>query len=416
MRHPGRQPGAEKPAALPELMTLSSGEPVTTGEDWARRRQEILALYSRHIYGAMPDPAGERIAWRLSEEPRTGGTLLTVEVTAGGRSASVEALVTLPRGPAPAGGWPFFVEYAPWHYRSFFTRQWVTGISPNCRYAAERGYAGLQYDPTRAAEDSGKRTGAFFHLYPHIPGDPEADRGVLLAWAWGVSRILDALEQGAGETLGIHPGLSLVAGVSRWGKSAAVAGAYDPRIRVTIPVCSGLGGTAVFRTDNHGKTYDLRRLGGPADWVNASRNEPLSNLQGGEGYWFCGAFAGFDGPESLPVDQHMLCALAAGPDRHLVLVTGITSEGWNNTEGQCLAWLASQPVWDLLGVPGHNNLLLHLDGHALLPTDMEAILDYCDSRLLGREPPRPLPPMDGALFLEDNRARLDPLFAPYLPR
>ena len=44
---------------------------------------------------------------------------------------------------------------------------------------------------------------------------------------------------------------------------------------------------------------------------------------------------------------------------------------------------------------------------------METILDYCDLHLLGRPGAEPAP-MDGALFLEDNRERLDPLFAPYL--
>ena len=109
----------------------------------------------------------------------------------------------------------------------------------------------------------------------------------------------------------------------------------------------------------------------------------------------------------------MLCALAAGRDRHLIIVTGIVSEGWNNTEGQCLAYAASQPVWDLLGQGGSNNMLIHLDGHAILRTDMEFILDYCDVHLLGVPADAvrsDLTRMKGNLFLEDNRDRLDPLF------
>ncbi|MBR4458870.1 MAG: hypothetical protein IKS31_07925 [Clostridia bacterium] len=399
---------------LPELMTFLNGDAVETPEDWEIRRKELLELYSRYVYGYMPDPAGEKVSWTLSEEPETHGTLLEVTVEANGRSGQIAALITLPDGEAPAGGWPFFVEYAPWHYRDWFSKEWVTAVSQNCRYAASRGYAGVQYDPSLASSDNNLRTGAFFRLYPYGErGNPQSTRGVLLAWAWGVSKIIDAMEAGAGEALHIDPALSLVGGVSRWGKSAAVAGAYDPRIRVTIPSCSGLGGTAVFRTDNHGKTYDLTRLGGPAAWVNESQNEPFSNLKGGEGYWFCGNFVSVPTVRNLPVDQHMLCALAAGPGRHLILVTGITSEGWNNTEGQCLAWCASRPVWDLLGIGGNSNILIHLDGHAILPSDMEAILDYCDSRLLGRGEAEPQP-MDGAVFLRDNRDRLDPLFAPYL--
>ncbi|MBR4711639.1 MAG: hypothetical protein IKP10_06360 [Clostridia bacterium] len=399
---------------LPDLMTFVDGTPVETPDDWERRREELLDLYGRYVYGFMPDPKGESVSYALSVEPVTGSTLLTVTVEANGRSGEIAALITLPEGEAPAGGRPFFLEYAPWHYRDWVTKAEVTAVSPNCRMAAARGYAGVQYDPSSASSDNSFRTGAFFKLYPYTErGNPDAPRGVLLAWAWGVSKIIDALEAGAGKELGIDPSLSIVGGVSRWGKSAAVAGAYDRRIRVTVPSCSGQGGTAVFRTSNAGKTYDLSSLGGPSDWVNTSVNEPLANLKGGEGYWFCGGFAGIAAAENLPVDQHMLCALAAGPGRHLIVVTGITSEGWNNTEGQCLAWRASQPVWDLLGIGSHNNMLIHLDGHAILPSDMDAILDYCDRWLLGREDVSPVP-MDGALFLRSNRDRLDPAFAPYL--
>jgi endo-1,4-beta-xylanase len=110
----------------------------------------------------------------------------------------------------------------------------------------------------------------------------------------------------------------------------------------------------------------------------------------------------------------MLCALAAGKNRHLIMVTGITSEGWNNTEGQCLAFAASQPAWDLLGCGEQNNMIIHLDGHAVLPSDLEQILDYCDIRLPGIQPenlPDSLPRMRADLFLTENRDVLDPLFA-----
>ena len=113
------------------------------------------------------------------------------------------------------------------------------------------------------------------------------------------------------------------------------------------------------------------------------------------------------------MDQHMLCALAAGKDRHMIIITGVTSEGWNNTEGQCLAYVGSQSAWDLLGAGSQNNMIIHLDGHAILPSDMEYILDYCDVHLFGRkreEIASDLSAMKGNLFLEANRDRLGPEF------
>ncbi len=409
----------EKQNGLPALMRFEDGGEVRTQEDWARRRAEILELYAEFMYGYMPDKTGEATEWTLEEEPETGGILLKITVRTDCRSASFSVLAGIPDTDKPASGYPFYIEYWPWHYRDWFTKEWVTGFSDNCRYAMERGYAAIQYDCSQVAQDNASFTGAFYQLYPYDKTDPKQQRGVLLAWAWGVGKIIDALEGGAGKALGIHPGLSLVGGVSRYGKSAAIAGAFDERIRITVPSCSGAGGIAVYRTDNHGKAYDLRSLGGPESWVNESINEPFSNLQGGEGYWFCGAFTKIPSVEHLPVDQHMLCALTAGRDRHLIIVTGITSEGWNNTEGQCLAYIASQPVWDLMGCGDQNNMIIHLDGHAILRPDMETILDYCDVHLMGvpREKTNSdLTRMKGELFLQDNRDVLDPLFAPYLEK
>ncbi|MBR4068411.1 MAG: hypothetical protein IKK08_07275 [Clostridia bacterium] len=404
---------------LPELMQLQDGTPVTTPEDWSKRRQELLELYSFYMYGYMPDAAQETLSYTLEDEPVTGEKLLTITVTVGETSADFSVLVTLPEGEKPEGGFPYFIDYTPYHYQSWFTHQWVTEVSANCRYAASRGYAGINYDCSAVAQDNRNFSGAFYTLYPYKLLDQQSRNGTLLAWAWGVSKIIDVMEQGAGAELGIDPALSLVGGVSRYGKSVAVAGAYDERIKVVIPSCSGAGGIATYRTNNSGKTYDLTSLGGSSAWTNTSANEPLSNLQGGEGYWFCGRFAVIPSVEQIPVDQHMLAAMVASPDRHMIIVTGITSEGWNNTEGQCLAYAASQPVWDLLGCPEQNNMIIHLDGHAILQSDMQMILDYCDVHLFGKAPEdvkTDLSQMKGNLFLEKNREILYPEFAPYLEK
>ena len=399
--------GAVPRGSLPELMRLSDGTPVKTPEQWERRRQEIMSLYETTMYGRMPDSAQETVSGRISagEEPQVRN--LEVTVCRNERAVSFPVRVTLPE--KPAAGLACFLEYCPF---SWFGKPL---ISPNSKLAAARGYAAIQYDPLSVASDDDSCRGAYYELYPSDPSHERQD-GVLLAWAWGAGRILDALEAGAGAELGIDPGKCMVAGVSRYGKSAAVAGAYDRRFRVTIPSCSGAGGVAVYRTNNHGKTYDLSSLGGPAAWVNESGNEPFENLTGGEGYWFCPAFRRMKNAEELPVDQHMLCALAAGKDRHLIVVTGIMSEGWNNTEGQCLAWLASQPVWNLLGAGGQNQMIIHLDGHAILPSDLDMILDYCDVHLFGKDRKAvgtDLSAMRGNLFLAENRERLDPAFDRY---
>ena len=389
---------------LPELMRFADGRRVETPEEWKERRREILTLFEASVYGQMPDLSQEKVTYEIV----SGGTArmheMRITVRREGKTASFTVRVTLPE--TSAACIPCYIEYCPF---SWFGKPLN---SPNMKTAADRGYAAIQYDPTAVASDNDLHEGAYSELYPYS-GEQERQDGVLLDWAWGACKVLDALEAGAGRELGIDPARCMVAGVSRYGKSAAVAGAYDERFRVTIPSCSGAGGIAVFRTDNHGKTYDLSPLGGPEAWTNESINEPFENLTGGEGYWFCRNFRQTKRAEDLPVDQHMLCALAAGKDRHLIVITGITSEGCNNTEGQCLAYIASQPVWDLLGAGDQNNMIIHLDGHAILPSDMECILDYCDVHLRGKgrdDVQGGLSGMKGQLFLKHNRGRLDPAF------
>ena len=410
-KEPARTSGAfrapettDQRKTLPELMRFTDGRPVETAEQWTERRKEILALFETCMYGKIPDASREKVTYAIAPDGTAQARELKITVCLEEKETSFTVRVTLPD--EPVSGMPCYIEYCPF---SWFGKPLV---SPNMKIAADRGYAAIQYDPASVASDNDLHQGAYFTLYPYS-GERDRQDGVLLAWAWGACRILDAVEAVAGRELGIDPELCMVAGVSRYGKSAAVAGAYDERFRVTIPSCSGAGGIAVYRTDNHGKTYDLSSLGGPEAWVNESVNEPFENLTGGEGYWFCRNFRQMKRAEDLPVDQHMLCALAAGKGRHLIIITGITSEGWNNTEGQCLAYIASQPVWDLLGEGDGNNMIIHLDGHAILPSDLATVLDYCDVHLLGKGRDAvsgSLSGMKGSLFLEDNRDRLDPMF------
>ncbi len=403
-------------AGLPDMMKFNDGRDVVTAEDWELRRQEILDLYSYYMYGYMPDKTLENLTYTVTD-PKGGqaGKELNITVEKDGVSATFSVLFTLPETEAPEGGYPYFIEYSGYKM-SFWGMEWWTGPSGNQTFAANRGYAGVAYDPTSVASDSDARTGAFYTLYPYGE-DYKSQNGSLMGWAWGVSKIIDALEAGAAEELNINVENCLVGGVSRYGKGTAVAGAYEPRIKVVIPSCSGAGGLAIYRTNNQGKVYDLSSLGGSEAWTNTSANEPLSNLQGGEAYWFCGNFAKIPGVEAIPVDQHMLAALVADPDRHMIIVTGVTSEGWNNTEGQCLAYVASQEAWDLLGVGDQNNMIIHLDGHAILTSDMQYILDYCDVYLYGKDPSEvesDLSEMKGNLFLEHNRDNLYEEFEPYL--
>jgi hypothetical protein len=68
---------------------------------------------------------------------------------------------------------------------------------------------------------------------------------MLVAWAWGLSRMLDVIEASGAQL--IDPRSIGVHGCSRSGKGAFIAGAFDERIALTIPYESGMAGVPAFR-------------------------------------------------------------------------------------------------------------------------------------------------------------------------
>jgi hypothetical protein len=77
--------------------------------------------------------------------------------------------------------------------------------------------------------------GLFFDVY-----GANATASAMIAWVWGVSRIIDALERTPNAN--INTKKMAVTGCSRDGKGALMAGAFESRIALTIPQESGSGG------------------------------------------------------------------------------------------------------------------------------------------------------------------------------
>ena len=124
-------------------------------------------------------------------------------------------------------------------------------------------------------------------------GQPRAldDWGVLRAWAWADSRILDYLQTDP-DVDGTRVG---VMGHSRGGKAALVAMADDPRFAIGYISSSGAGGADLFRR-NYGET--------------------IGNLCSAEEFhWFAGNFMHYaavgHSANELPVDSHEFIALVA---------------------------------------------------------------------------------------------------------
>lgn len=251
-------------ARLPDPFKRLDGTRIASRADWRCQRELTRRLAERFVYGEKPG------------RPTVSGTVtrtgITVTTSHQGRSSSFTAKVDLPSGTGP---FPAVIVYG--------------GFGADTATIKASGAAVISYDPYAVGKEGTGRAskqGAFYSLY-----GSSSSTGLLMAWAWGVSRIIDVVEQSGGTIL--KADATGVTGCSRFGKGAFVAGAFDQRIALTMPVESGSAGVPIFR-------------GIPGEGAQS-----LSSAYG-EQPWLGDAFGSFTGsPDRLPLDTHQVVGLVA---------------------------------------------------------------------------------------------------------
>ena len=337
---------------LPDPLVLKNGQKVTTAEMWwKQRRPEIVEDFDREVYGRVPKDA-PKVTWEVTEHDRrrrtptsrssrrnSWATWTTPRIPA----ITVDIQLTLTTPAKATGPVPVMMEFGFIFGPGGFGggRGGQAGGGP--RPAAPAGPPGSSRfwpragatrscvpNSIQADNGAGLTTGIIGLFNKGQPRKPD-DWGALRAWAWGASRALDYFETDKAvdaKQVGIE-------GLSRYGKAALVAMAYDQRFAIGFIGSSGEGGAKLHRRN----------------W-----GELVENLTGsGEYHWMAGNFLKYGGPLNagdLPVDSHELIALCA--PRPTFISYGASSGpgaegGWVDQKGSFMAAVAAGPVYKLLG-------------------------------------------------------------------
>jgi hypothetical protein len=202
------------------------------------------------------------------------------------------------------------------------------------------------------------RTTRFFPAYP------DYDWGLLQAWAWGASRIVDYLLTDPS----IDKNKLIITGVSRTGKAALIAGAFEDRWAMVAPVASSGGGSPAYRYS--GSTPDRGGKEGLTEMVRKYPN------------WFSPHLHQFWGqPDKLPFDEHWLLALVA--PRPLICLEGDHDQNVNQY-GVYESIQAARPAYAFLRAADKLGVSWAERPHGMVQGDWDAMLAFADKFLLGK--------------------------------
>lgn len=353
---------------LPDPLKLNNGKPVTSaGMWWKQRRPEIVADFDKDVLGRVPANA-PKVTWEVvnTHQESVGGVPATIKRVNGHVDDSADPTINVTidmivATPAHAAGpVPVIMELA---FSPEFNASIVHGIpemlpggpgnqGPRWQeqvLARGWGYAILLPTSFQADDGAGLTSGIIGLVNNGQPRSPD-DWGTLRAWAWGASRALDYIETDKAvdaKQVGIM-------GHSRFGKTALVAMAYDPRFAVAYISSAGTGGDKLYR---HVYGEQLENLAHAPTFY----------------YWMAGNFIRYAGPldtGDLPVDAHELIALCAPRPVFIGVGSNTAGDNWADPMGEFLGAVGAGPVYRLLGKKDLGTTQFPPIQHGLLDGDL----------------------------------------------
>lgn len=313
-------------AKLPDPFTFADGTKVTTQDQWKCRQAEISKQLQQYELGDYPPPP-DKVEASLS------GSSISVKITVGSKSVTLTSSIR--KGSSAAPG-PAIIA--------------IGGSS--LPIPGTIGTISFGNDAW-AGQSNARGQGSFYTLFGNTHS-----AGALTAWAWGVDRLIDGLEQLGSAATGIDTTRLGTTGCSRNGKGAFVVGALANRIALTLPQESGSGGAACWRISDS----------------EEARGQTIQTAHEivGENVWFSKRLDSYvRSLNTMPVDHHSLAALVA-PRGLFVIENDINWLGPVSTTG-CMK--AGRLAYKGAGVP--NNMGFSLVGghqHCQFPSSQQADL------------------------------------------
>jgi hypothetical protein len=377
--------------ALPDPLRFSDGSRVGDAASWARRRAELREILAWYAVGQMP-PAPDKVTITELQTQEQADTVYRRYELRFGPGLRLEMGLLCPKGPGPfpvvlfpagtpPGATPLpLLPKGPGQGKGqnallpapssteAATPQPVRALTLEKALAdyaepLSRGYAVALFNHNDFAEDTTLRLpdGSWAFRSTRFPAAyPGYDWGILGAWAWGASRIADGLVQ----LPCVDAGKLIISGVSRTGKAALIAAAFDERLH-GAPVVTGGGGMGAYRFSGIGR-------GG---------REGLPEMMNKYPNWFSPQLRQFWGhTDQLPFDAHWFLALCA-PRPFIALEGDTDTVSLPNAVKQSI--LGARPVYKLLGAEDRLGVNYGHHGHALTGEDWKAMLEFFDDKLRG---------------------------------
>ena len=343
------EPLMPEPNQLPIIQELPNAlENVSSFADWAKRRSDIAHMIQHYGIGQKPIVEPHQVKARME-----GDTALVVDVTINGQALTLRSVIRYPKVGQP----PYALMIG------------TSMISLPKKLFEDRPIATMVFHESQVNDYSQWRKNhhdrgehSFDKLYPHLK-----ENGAYSEWAWGLSRLIDGLQQLGPEMTKIDMRHIGVTGCSYAGKMALYCGAFDERIALTIAQEPGGGGAAAWRA-----SY-------PKDSVE--------NLDKTDYHWFLESQRENFGGEKvyrLPYDQHELCAMVCP---RALLLLGNPDFQWLADDAMLVSAKAAKKVWERFGIGNRMGWsIVGGHGHCQLPErQWPEVQAFIDRFLLGSE-------------------------------